>query len=314
MEQYLAHAKRILSDQFSVYTKNRTGIDTISRFGHENEYDLSRGFPLLTTKRLYTRAIVHELLWFLKGETNIKYLVDNDVHIWDEWADANGELGPVYGRQWRKWEAPDGRVIDQLGGLIDTLKRNPESRRLIVTAWNPADVPKMALPPCHTLWHALAQDGRLNLKLYQRSCDMFLGVPFNIASYSMLAMILAQEAGLEPGRFIHSFGDAHFYCGSGERAAFYKENLPNLKKHVNDARDIGEYLWIRDWITKDAPLEAPGHEGEDHVPLILQQLAREPRPLPRLSIARKPFEQLTIDDFVLEGYTPHPAIKAKVAV
>jgi thymidylate synthase len=314
MEQYLSHVRTILSDEESAYRPSRTGVDTISCFDHHSVYDLGKGFPLITTKKLATNAIFHELLWFLRGETNIKYLVDNNVHIWDEWADADGNLGPVYGRQWRAWETMDGRKVDQIDDLITLLKKNPDSRRMIVSAWNPGDVPKMALPPCHTLWQVYAQDGKLSLKLYQRSADMFLGVPFNIASYALLTHILAAQADLAPSRFIHTFGDAHLYCGSGERGAFYRESLPWLKRMVADATEPDDYLAIREDIERYAPAEAPGHEREDHVPLALTQLAREPRDLPHLHVTRKPIEALTIDDIVLSDYDPHPGIKGKVAV
>nr|AIA17681.1 thymidylate synthase [uncultured bacterium]AIA17851.1 thymidylate synthase [uncultured bacterium] len=356
MKQYLEHAVKILSDKYTGYKPNRTGIDTISRFGHENEYDLSEGLPLLTTKKLFSKGIIHELIWFMRGDTNLKYLVDNNVRIWDEWgykrylqslgkdkeitpntpawdegmnayrariksdenfAKDHGELGPVYGRQWRKWEGPNNKVVDQFGDLINGLKKSPSSRRLIVSAWNPIEVPNMALPPCHTIWHVNVQDKDLTLKLYQRSCDMFLGVPFNIASYAMLAHVLAQEANLNPGRFVHSFGDAHFYCGKGERGAWYGKNLDELKERVRNVETLETlegYLDVKDWIERNAPPEPQGYELMDHIPLILEQLSREEKPLPTLQLAAKPYDQLTVDDFKIENYNPHPAIKGKVAV
>lgn len=191
---------------------DRTGTGTISYFGYQMRFDLADGFPLLTTKKLHTKSIIHELLWFLQGATNIKYLKENGVSIWDEWADANGELGPVYGKQWRSWQAPDGRVIDQISQLVEQIKRNPDSRRLIVSAWNVADVDKMKLPPCHSLFQFYVANGKLSCQLYQRSADVFLGVPFNIASYALLLMMVAQVCNLQPGEFIHTFGDAHIYC------------------------------------------------------------------------------------------------------
>ncbi len=190
---------------------DRTGTGTISCFGYQMRFDLADGFPLLTTKKLHTKSIIHELLWFLQGATNIKYLKENGVSIWDDWADENGELGPVYGKQWRSWEAPDGTVIDQITKLIEQIKKNPDSRRLIVSAWNVADVDKMKLPPCHSLFQFYVANGKLSCQLYQRSADVFLGVPFNIASYALLLMMVAQVCNLKAGEFIHTFGDAHIY-------------------------------------------------------------------------------------------------------
>ncbi|GAA0393355.1 thymidylate synthase [Brevundimonas terrae] len=197
---------------------DRTGTGTLGVFGRQMRFDLSKGFPLLTTKKLHTRSIIVELLWFLRGETNIAWLQENKVSIWNEWADADGELGPVYGKQWRSWAAPDGRVIDQIEKLVDGLKNNPNSRRHIVSAWNPADVDDMALPPCHCLFQFFVADGKLSCQLYQRSADVFLGVPFNIASYALLTMMVAQVVGLEPGEFVHSFGDAHLYLNHLDQA------------------------------------------------------------------------------------------------
>ena len=196
---------------------DRTGVGTRGVFGRQMRFDLSRGFPLLTTKTVHRRSIVVELVWFLRGETNVRWLQERGVSIWDEWADAEGELGPVYGRQWRSWAAPDGRVIDQMAALVEGLKRSPESRRHIVTAWNPADVDDMALPPCHCLFQFFVADGKLSCQLYQRSADVFLGVPFNIASYALLTMMVAQVCGLKPGEFVHTFGDAHLYLNHIEQ-------------------------------------------------------------------------------------------------
>src|ERR1700761_6340525 len=216
MNQYHDLLERILSD--GAEKRDRTGTGTLSVFGHQMRFNLSAGFPMLTTKKLPFKAIVYELLWFLKGDTNVRYLQDNKVTIWDEWADANGELGPVYGHQWRSWPDGHGGTIDQIANLISDIKRNPDSRRLIVTAWNPADVPKMALPPCHCLFQFYVANGKLSCQLYQRSADIFLGVPFNIASYALLTMMVAQVTGLKAGEFVHTFGDAHLYLNHLDQA------------------------------------------------------------------------------------------------
>jgi thymidylate synthase len=264
MIQYHDLLERILADGAEKH--DRTGTGTLSVFGHQMRFNLSAGFPMLTTKRLPLKAIVHELLWFLKGDTNVKYLHDHGVTIWDEWADANGDLGPVYGAQWRSWPAPDGRTIDQMSNVVDMIKRNPDSRRLIVSAWNPADVDKMALPPCHCLFQFYVANGKLSCQLYQRSADAFLGVPFNIASYALLTMMVAQVTGLKVGDFVHSFGDLHLYSN-----------------HIEQAR---------------------------------LQLSRAPRPLPvmRINPAVTDLFAFRYEDFKLEGYDPHPHIKAEVAV
>jgi thymidylate synthase len=214
--QYLALLQDILDT--GVRREDRTGTGTLGVFGRQMRFDLARGFPVLTTKKLHLRSIIVELLWFLRGETNIAYLKDHNVSIWDEWADAEGELGPVYGKQWRSWAAPDGRVIDQIGRVIEGLRSNPSSRRHIVSAWNPADVDDMALPPCHCLFQFFVADGRLSCQLYQRSADVFLGVPFNIASYALLTHMVADVVGLEPGEFVHTFGDAHLYLNHLDQA------------------------------------------------------------------------------------------------
>ena len=264
MRQYLDLMQRIL-DQ-GVRKCDRTGTGTLSIFAPQMRFDLARGFPLLTTKKLHLKSIVHELLWFLKGDTNIAYLRENGVSIWDEWADAAGDLGPIYGCQWRSWPAPDGRRIDQLGQVLDELKRNPDSRRLLVSAWNVADIPRMRLAPCHALFQFYVADGKLSLQLYQRSADFFLGVPFNIASYALLTLMVAQVCGLKPGEFVHALGDTHLYLN-----------------HLDHARE---------------------------------QLRRQPRPLPamRINPAVRDLFAFRYDDFALEGYDPHPAIKAPVAV
>jgi thymidylate synthase len=209
MKQYLDFLQDILHN--GTKKEDRTGTGTVSVFGRQMRFNLEEGFPLVTTKKLHLKSIIHELLWFLKGDTNIAYLKENNVRIWDEWADENGNLGPVYGHQWRSWSNPDGETIDQITNLIHDIKTNPDSRRLIVSAWNPADVPKMALPPCHLLFQFYVADGKLSCQLYQRSADSFLGVPFNIASYALLTMMIAQVTGLKPGDFVHTVGDAHIY-------------------------------------------------------------------------------------------------------
>jgi len=216
MKQYLELLSRVL--EAGDARLDRTGVGTRAVFGHQMRFDLADGFPLLTTKKLHTKSIVHELLWFLSGDTNIRYLKENGVSIWDEWADEKGDLGPVYGRQWRSWAAPDGRAIDQISWVVNEIKTNPASRRLIVSAWNPADLDRMALAPCHCLFQFFVADGRLSCQLYQRSGDVFLGVPFNIASYALLTAMVAQVCGLEPGEFVHTLGDAHLYSNHVEQA------------------------------------------------------------------------------------------------
>lgn len=264
MRQYLTLLDHVLSS--GTPKSDRTGTGTLSVFGAQVRYNLAEGFPLLTTKKLHIRSIIYELLWFLKGETNIRYLQENGVKIWNEWADANGELGPVYGKQWRSWAAPDGSTIDQIADVVASLKNNPDSRRHIVCAWNPADVPSMALPPCHLLFQFHVAGGKLSCQLYQRSADIFLGVPFNIASYALLTTMMAQVTGLQPGEFIHTFGDLHLY-----------------QNHIDQAR---------------------------------LQLEREPRPLPilRMNPAIQTIDGFCYEDFQIEGYDPHPHIKAEVAV
>jgi thymidylate synthase len=264
MKPYLDLLRQLLDRGLS--KPDRTGTGTLSLFGHQMRFDLAQGFPALTTKKLHLRSIVHELLWFLAGDTNIGYLRENKVRIWDEWADDEGELGPIYGYQWRSWPAPDGGKIDQLAQLVDDLRRDPHSRRHIVSAWNVADLDRMALPPCHTLFQFWVGDGRLSCQLYQRSADVFLGVPFNIASYALLTMMVAQACELEAGEFVHTLGDAHLYL-----------------THLEQAR---------------------------------LQLGREPRALPRMRLnpeVRSLFD-FRFADFELEGYDPHPSIKAPIAV
>ncbi len=224
MQQYLDLMRRVRDH--GVERQDRTGTGTLSVFGHQMRFDLAAGFPLVTTKRLHVKSIIHELLWFLKGDTNVSYLNDNGVTIWNEWADETGDLGPIYGHQWRSWPAADGSQIDQIANLIEQIRTNPSSRRLIVSAWNVADVPEMALPPCHCLFQFYVADGRLSCQLYQRSADIFLGVPFNIASYALLTMMIAQVSGLAPGEFIHTFGDAHLYLNHLEQADEQLQRTP----------------------------------------------------------------------------------------
>ncbi|KCZ84355.1 MULTISPECIES: thymidylate synthase [Hyphomonas] len=239
MQQYLDLLRDALENGFE--RGDRTGTGTRAVFGRQLRFNLEDGFPMVTTKKLHLRSIIIELLWFLKGDTNIKYLKDNKVSIWDEWADENGDLGPVYGKQWRSWAAPDGRTIDQIQWVLDEIRTNPNSRRLIVSAWNPADVNEMALPPCHCLFQFNVMDGKLNCQLYQRSADIFLGVPFNIASYALLTMMMARATGLKPGEFIHTFGDAHLYLNHVEQAELQlsREPLPLPTMRMNpDKTDL----------------------------------------------------------------------------
>ena len=243
MNQYHDLLERILADGAEKH--DRTGTGTLSVFGHQMRFNLQSGFPMLTTKRLPLKAIVHELLWFLKGDTNIKYLKDNGVSIWDEWADTNGDLGPVYGSQWRSWPAPDGRQIDQIANVVDMIKRNPDSRRLIVSAWNPAEVDKMALPPCHCLFQFYVAGGKLSCQLYQRSGDVFLGVPFNIASYALLTMMVAQVTGLRPGDFVHSLGDAHLYSNHLEQARLQLSRAPRALPVMRINPDVKDIFSFR---------------------------------------------------------------------
>ena len=238
MQQYQQLLQHILDH--GVKKEDRTGTGTLSVFGYQMRYDLNRGFPVLTTKKLHLRSIIHELLWFLSGNTNIQYLHDNKVTIWDEWADKDGNLGPVYGHQWRSWDGPNGQVIDQIAQVVETIKKNPDSRRIIVSAWNVAEIDKMALPPCHALFQFYVADGKLSCQLYQRSADVFLGVPFNIASYALLTMMIAQVTGLGCGEFIHTLGDAHLYLNHLDQARLQLTRTPRplpvmkLNSAVND--------------------------------------------------------------------------------
>jgi thymidylate synthase len=264
LKQYLELCEHVLKNGQA--KGDRTGTGTISTFGYQMRFDLAEGFPLLTTKKLHLKSIIYELLWFLNGDTNVRYLQENGVRIWNEWADENGELGPVYGHQWRSWTGADGTTVDQISELIDQIKNNPNSRRLIVNAWNVAEIDKMALAPCHCLFQFYVSEGKLSCQLYQRSADVFLGVPFNIASYALLTMMIAQVCDLELGEFVHSFGDVHIY--------------------------------------------------QNHIEQVKMQMGRELRTLPTLKINPnvKDIFSFSFDDFVLEGYDPHPHIKGAVSV
>ena len=264
MKTYLELLQHILEK--GVQKTDRTGTGTRSVFGYQMRFDLADSFPLLTTKKVHLKSVIHELLWFLKGETNIAYLKEHGVSIWDEWADAEGNLGPVYGRQWRSWQKADGSTIDQIATVESEIKKNPQSRRLIVSAWNVGQLQEMALPPCHLLFQFYVAGDRLSCQLYQRSADIFLGVPFNIASYALLTMMMAKQTGLRPGDFVHTFGDLHLY-----------------RNHFDQARE---------------------------------QLTRHPRPLPQMQIrtSHASIAEYEFEDFVLDGYDPHPTIKAPVAV
>jgi thymidylate synthase len=244
MQAYLDLMRRVRTQ--GVRKTDRTGTGTLSVFGHQMRFDLASGFPLVTTKTVHLKSIVHELIWFLAGETNTKYLNAHGVSIWDEWADENGDLGPVYGQQWRSWACPDGRTIDQIAEVVETLKTNPDSRRIIVTAWNPADIPDMALAPCHCLFQFYVANGRLSCQLYQRSADVFLGVPFNIASYALLTMMLAQVTGFAPGEFVHTFGDAHLYLSHLEQADLQLTRTPRPLPRIEinpDVRSIFDFKY-----------------------------------------------------------------------
>ena len=243
MKPYLDLLQRIMS--FGSDKTDRTGTGTRSIFGAQMRFDLSQGFPLLTTKKMFLKGVIHELLWFIAGDTNIKYLTDNGVHIWDEWADENGDLGPVYGKQWRSWPAPDGKTIDQLANVIEMIRKTPDSRRLIVSAWNPAEVDDMALPPCHTLFQFYVAGGRLSCQLYQRSADMVLGVPFNIASYALLTMMVAQACGLQPGDFIHTLGDAHIYRNHFEQVQEQLSRTPRKLPEMIINPDVKDVFAFR---------------------------------------------------------------------
>lgn len=258
MRQYLDLMRHVL-ERGNTKT-DRTGTGTRSVFGWQMRFDLAEGFPMLTTKKLHQKSIIHELLWFLQGDTNIGYLKDNGVSIWNEWADANGDLGPVYGKQWRRWEAPDGRSIDQITQLIEGLKKNPDSRRHLVCAWNPADVDHMALPPCHALFQFYVADGKLSCQLYQRSADIFLGVPFNIASYALLTLMIAQVCGFQPGEFVHTLGDAHLYLNHLEQAQLQLSREPRPLPRMRLNPEVEDLFAFR---FEDFTLE--GYDPHPHI-------------------------------------------------
>jgi thymidylate synthase len=258
MQQYLDLLRRVRTE--GVKKTDRTGTGTLSVFGHQMRFDLADGFPLVTTKKLHVKSIIHELLWFLAGDTNIGYLKQHGVRIWDEWADKDGNLGPVYGKQWRSWEAPDGRTIDQIKDAVATLEKNPDSRRIIVSAWNPADIPSMALAPCHCLFQFYVAEGRLSCQLYQRSADVFLGVPFNIASYALLMLMMVHVAGLKPGEFVHTFGDAHLYLNHLEQADLQLSRTPRMLPRLEIA-ERGQSIF--DFKFEDFKLE--GYEPHPHI-------------------------------------------------
>jgi thymidylate synthase len=258
VRQYLDLMEHILAN--GVEKRDRTGTGTRSVFGHQSRYDLADGFPMTTTKKLHLKSIIHELLWFMAGDTNVKYLQDNGVSIWNDWADKNGDLGPVYGAQWRSWPARDGSTIDQLANVVAAIRKNPDSRRLIVTAWNPADVDRMALPPCHCLFQFYVANGKLSCQLYQRSADVFLGVPFNIASYALLTMMMAQVTGLKPGEFIHTLGDAHLYLNHIEQANLQLSRAPNKLPVMKFNPSVKELI---DFRYEDFTLE--GYDAHPHI-------------------------------------------------
>jgi thymidylate synthase len=258
MQQYLDLLRRVRND--GVHKSDRTGTGTLSVFGHQMRFDLADGFPLVTTKKLHVKSIIHELIWFLAGDTNVGYLKANGVRIWDEWARPDGSLGPVYGKQWRSWAAPDGRTIDQISDVVATLKSNPDSRRIIVSAWNPADIPDMALAPCHCLFQFYVVEGRLSCQLYQRSADVFLGVPFNIASYALLTMMMAQVTGLKPGDFVHTFGDAHLYTNHLEQADLQLSRSPRALPQMSINPDVRSIFAFR---YEDFTLE--GYDPHPHI-------------------------------------------------
>jgi thymidylate synthase len=258
MRQYLDLLARVLDE--GAQKSDRTGTGTLSVFGHQMRFDLAEGFPLVTTKKLHVKSIVHELLWFLAGDTNIRYLKENGVNIWDKWADESGDLGPVYGKQWRSWATPDGRVIDQISDVVAAIRKNPDSRRLIVSAWNPADIDKMALAPCHCLFQFYVVDGKLSCQLYQRSGDIFLGVPFNIASYALLTLMMAQVTGLKPGDFVHTLGDAHLYVNHLDQA---REQLRRSPRKLPTMRLNPDVHRIFDFVYGD--FELLGYDPHPHI-------------------------------------------------
>src|SRR3989344_2940127 len=362
VQQYLEHCKQILTSNYSGFKWGSKGSGLISLFGYQNSYDLREGFPLLTTKKMAVNSAIHELVWFLRGDTNIEYLEKNNVLFWrgnafenklpemakegifpkditkysPDWDKAMleysqrikenpkfarrwGDAGPIYGKQWRRWKYFDEDKkelieIDQLRNVLDNMRKKSIGKKHLISAWNPGDLPKMSLEPCHVMYQMTAnEEGELDLQLYQRSCDQFLGVPINIASYVMLTQVIAQELNLKPRRFIHSFGDSHFYTGLEKRSDWYRDNLKELKIRIKCVSKREEYLDVLEWVNEKAPSDAI-EEKYDHVTAILEQMSREPKPLSKLTIAKKPFDKLEFEDFKLENYEHHPAIRRGMAV
>lgn len=362
VQQYLDHCEAILVSPRSKFKGGSKGSGLVSLFGYQNEYDLEEGLPLVTTKKMRPEGIIHELVWFMQGDTNIKYLEDNGVGIWrrdafqhnqselvkeriipeglkkysegwesalaeygqrikedEEFAQRFGEGGPIYGKQWRDWEFFDrsqNKVvkIDQLGNLINGLRKKPMGKKHIVSAWQPGDVPNMSLAPCHVMYQATSDgEGNLELQLYQRSCDQFLGVPYNIASYAMLTQVIAQEVGMKAKTFVHTFGDSHFYSGLNEKGKWYRANFDKLQDRVSKVSDRNEFLDVLNWIKTNAPQDK-NENKYDHVTAVLRQLSKEPKPLPTVEIADKPFDELTFEDFVIKDYECHKGIMRKMAV
>ncbi len=359
-KEYLDHAREVLTSPYSVFKPGSKESGLISLFGSQNAHDLSQGLPLLTTRQMFARSGIHELVWFLRGDTNIKYLEQNKVPFWRKdafehnvdamvargvfsndvltkyspawdraleeyaqriieepgFAEQFGDAGPIYGKQWRAWTGNDGKPVDQVQRMIEGLRKNPTGKKHIVNAWNPADVPDMSLPPCHVLYQATSDgQGNMDLQFYQRSCDIFLGVPFNIVSYAMLMHLISREAGLKDRRLVHTFGDAHFYTGLGARSQWYGDHFKELQAKVAaiPMDDPERHLEVLDWVNKNAPGN-PNEVKYDHVSAVLEQLAREPLPKPKLVVANKPLDELVFDDFQIEGYQHHPKIVRSMAV
>jgi thymidylate synthase len=370
VKQYLDHSLEILTSDRSNFKGGSKGAGIISKFGHQSVHNLSEGYPLLTTKQMAFKSMLTETLWFMKGDTNIKYLEERKCPVWrldafqhnypgmvqegvfpadlkkyssdwqqavknygamvkedkDGFAEQFGDAGPIYGKQWRKWKYFDEDKkefveIDQLQNMIEGLKKKPTGKKHIVTAWEPGDVPSMSLPPCHVMFQATGNEhGELELQLYQRSCDQFLGVPFNLSSYALLTHVIAKEAGMTPKTFVHTFGDSHFYASIGERTKKHKEMFPETQERIRQAALLEEklgdksgYLGVVNWINDTFPSDG-NMENYDHVTAILEQLSREPREKPTLEIADKPLDELDIEDFVVKDYDPHPPIRRKMAV
>ena len=334
MQPYLDTVESVLRE--GTHKPNRTGVDTISGFSQKYEVDLADGFPLLTTKDLSGfrwNSLIHEFLWYLSGEEHVRNLRE-ETSIWDAWADEDGRLDTAYGRFWRRYPVPDaglegetwpseshrwvrddenGPTFDQLQYVLDTLRESPESRRIVVNAWHPANAAVSTLPPCHYTFVFNVQGDRLNLHLTQRSGDLALGVPFNVAAYALLLTVIAQRTGFEPGRLAHDIVDAHVYCGTDERGSWYGDSLDRVQSRLEDVQRSGEYRELADWIERTAPAEPEGTDGQDHVPGLLRQLAREPRERPSISVRDVPIDELSFEDIELSGYDPAPGISFAVA-